>query len=138
MSITHALRRPGHHYLPRAAGATIALLVLTGCGASASTDDDQDQADPTPSQHEHSAIEVTVADGEVSPPATEHAFELGDEVTLTITSDEADELHLHGYDEELALPAGEAATLTFTADIPGVFEAELHESGLLLFELKVE
>ena len=61
----------------------------------------------------------------------------GDRVTLRVTSDRADTLHVHGYDRELPLPAGKPATLTLTADRTGLFEVETHESGLLLTQLVV-
>lgn len=61
----------------------------------------------------------------------------GDQVTITVTSDATDEIHLHGYD--LSAPVGPDApgTLTFQASIPGVFEVELEELGTLLFTLQV-
>lgn len=63
---------------------------------------------------------------------------LGTTVSLVASGDTADQVHLHGYDRYLEVPAGGApATLTFTADIPGVFEVELHDSGLLLTQLEV-
>ena len=52
--------------------------------------------------------------------------------------DEHDEVHVHGYDLYLDLEAGEPAELRFTADIPGVFEAELHHSGIVLAELQIQ
>jgi hypothetical protein len=59
-------------------------------------------------------------------------------VTLTITSDVADEVHLHGYDLTAALTPGTPAELAFDATIPGVFEVELHETGTVLLSLQVE
>jgi hypothetical protein len=52
----------------------------------------------------------------------------GDEVTLQISSDVADELHLHGYDLHLKIPAGEPAILKFNADRSGRFPYELHHA----------
>jgi len=59
-------------------------------------------------------------------------------VELTISSDVAEEVHVHGYDIARALEAGVGTTLRFTADIPGVFEVELEHSGQPLFELTVK
>jgi hypothetical protein len=56
---------------------------------------------------------------------------------LAVSSDVADKVHLHGYDKEAQIPAGETGSVSFTADIPGVFEVELHESGLQLLQLQV-
>ena len=49
----------------------------------------------------------------------------------------ADEAHVHGYDREAELAPGTPATVRFAADIPGVFEVELHETGTVLLSLQV-
>ncbi|MGH8458201.1 MAG: hypothetical protein ACRESV_02520 [Nevskiales bacterium] len=61
----------------------------------------------------------------------------GEQVTLQVTSDHADELHLHGYDLQLALPAGQAARLSLTAERSGRFEYELHHAHRELGVLEV-
>jgi hypothetical protein len=61
----------------------------------------------------------------------------GDEVTLTITSDTGDEVHLHGYDRHLPLKAGEAATLHIQATRTGRFPFELHKAHGELGTLEV-
>ncbi len=62
---------------------------------------------------------------------------LGETVTIRVTSDVAEEIHVHGYDLTLELVAGTTGELTFVADIPGVFEVELERSHLPLFDLEV-
>lgn len=59
-------------------------------------------------------------------------------VTLRITVDRHDELHLHGYDLTLKLPTAEAAELRFVADRSGRFEYELHHSHVDLGVLEVQ
>jgi hypothetical protein len=49
----------------------------------------------------------------------------GDEITLTITTDKDEEVHLHGYDIHFSCKAGTPLTKTFTADKTGQFEYEL-------------
>jgi len=61
----------------------------------------------------------------------------GDLVTIIMTSDVAEEVHVHGFDLHLDLTPGEEARLEFVADIPGLFEVELEESHRFLFELAV-
>jgi hypothetical protein len=61
----------------------------------------------------------------------------GSEVTLNVTSDVADEIHVHGYDEKADVEGGGTATITFTADIPGQFEVELEGAHLKLVVLRV-
>lgn len=129
-------------------------LLLAACGG----DDDQaaapdtttttataptsDRADatttttrPSPEEDE-STIEVTVSGGAVTG-GGRHRVPLGHTVNLRVTSDEADEVHLHGYDLTLEVGAGTPAVLTFDATIPGVFEAELHDAAIPLVELEV-
>jgi heme/copper-type cytochrome/quinol oxidase subunit 2 len=62
---------------------------------------------------------------------------LGSTVTLKVTSDVADEVHVHGYDKKGDVEAGSSVTITFTADLPGQFEVELEDAHLKLVELRV-
>ena len=63
---------------------------------------------------------------------------VGEHVTLVITSDVADEVHVHGYDlDGRRSSPGSRPSSTFDATIPGVFEVELHEAGTLLLSLQV-
>ena len=82
-------------------------------------------------------IEVSVdADGNIAG-ETRYEVSLGDTVTLLVTSSLVDELHLHGYDLFADLEPGARAELTFTADIPGIFEAELEGAGIELVSIEV-
>jgi len=56
---------------------------------------------------------------------------------IRITSDDADEVHRHGYDLHLKLKPGIAGTLEFKAKLTGRFTYELHKSGLDLGVLEV-
>ncbi|MFF0436000.1 hypothetical protein ACFYU9_27805 [Streptomyces sp. NPDC004327] len=96
-------------------------------------------ADPTtaPSPVVGRTVTITVTGDSVQPPPSRVELTKGERLTLTVTSDRADTLHVHGYDRELPLPAGRAATLTLTLDRTGLFEVETHESGLVLTQLVV-
>jgi len=80
-------------------------------------------------------LTVRVAHGKVSPPPSQIVVRKGTVVALTVTSDERDEVHVHGYDLEKELQPGVPGTLRFAADQVGRVEVETHESGLVLFEL---
>ncbi|MFI6519072.1 hypothetical protein ACIBF1_26190 [Spirillospora sp. NPDC050679] len=82
-------------------------------------------------------ITVTVSEGKVRTGSGRVKVKRGATVRVTITSDAADEFHLHGYDRTVDLRPGRPGTLELTADKPGVFEAELHHSGARVFELQV-
>lgn len=62
----------------------------------------------------------------------------GDEVTIKITSDEAEEFHVHGYDKSVELQPNQQATLTFRANISGRFDFELEQSKMDLGALEVQ
>lgn len=91
---------------------------------------------PAPEQADRT-VTITVRDGKVSPAPARTELRRGERVALRVTSDRADTLHVHGYDKELALPAGQEATLILTADRTGLFEVETHESSLVLTQLLV-
>ena len=64
--------------------------------------------------------------------------EQGSRVTLRISSNQADELHVHGYDLARELPAGDTVSLSFPAVTSGRFEIELHASHQTLTVLQVQ
>jgi hypothetical protein len=82
-------------------------------------------------------IELTIKGGDVQGGVRREAVKQGSAVTLRITSDEADELHVHGYDLKTDLVPGQSTDLTFLAKIPGVFEVELERLGKKVLELEV-
>ncbi len=88
-------------------------------------------------------VAVTVSGGTVSvtvdgAASSDHvSVPLGSRVHLTITSDVADEAHLHTYDLMVDLEAGVVGSLDFTASIAGIFEVELEGSAFHLIDLEV-
>ncbi len=82
-------------------------------------------------------IAVRVTGGRVDPAPRRVTVPVGTPVRLQVTSDVADTVHIHGYDEELALEPGRPGTLTFVADQPGLYEVETHETGLQLLQLVI-
>lgn len=82
-------------------------------------------------------IDVEVVGGEPAGGVRSYLVESGQTVQVTVVSDTADEVHLHGYDLDAELVPGTPTTLTFTADLSGSFEMEVHGSGALLFYLDV-
>jgi hypothetical protein len=80
---------------------------------------------------------IAITGRTVTPPPGRVEVRRGQVVHLVVTSDVADEAHVHGYEIEVALAAGVPATIEFTADRTGVFEVETHESRLTLTQLLV-
>lgn len=108
-----------------AAAAGVAVLIA-GCGG----DDSSSTSDSV-------QLEVEIADGTITPNAEEVEVSVGTTIELTVTSDVAEELHVHGYDESLAVEPGESASTEFEADQTGRFEIETHEAGALVYQLTV-
>jgi len=79
-------------------------------------------------------IDVTVVAGEVA----EITATLDEEVRITIRSEVADEVHLHGYDIHADVGPDMPGVLVFVASIPGIFEIEFEGSGNLIAELRVD
>jgi hypothetical protein len=62
--------------------------------------------------------------------------QLGEEVVLRISSDVAEEIHVHGYDVYADIPAGGSVDVPLTLTLPGSYEVELHGAGRPLFQLR--
>jgi hypothetical protein len=119
-----------------AAGTTTSGSSATA-GASATQDAPEQAPQESAPAAEEQRIEVAVAGGRVSGDTGRVPVAVGTQVTLVITGDAADEVHVHGYDRTADLAAGTPAELSFAATIPGVFEVELHEAGTALLALQV-
>lgn len=126
------------------------VALLSGC----STGTDPDTAAPAPAASPSAAssqppsaapsptptgtvIEAAYAGGQVTGVGPRIEVPVGETVVFRMTSDVAEEVHIHGYDLYVDLPAGGTGEAEFTADIPGSFELELHGSGQPITQLRV-
>jgi hypothetical protein len=66
------------------------------------------------------------------------AVKEGQDVRLQVTSDVAEEVHVHGYDLHKEVAAGGTVRFGFRASIAGVFVIELEARGEQIASLKVE
>lgn len=105
-----------------------------------------DHDDSSEDQHDHATlvdavpdatIEVEVAGGKPVDGVQRFQIDARDIVTIIVSGDTTDELHIHGYDLVVGFAPGQPGTITFEADIPGIFEAETHHRGDLVMELEV-
>ncbi len=62
----------------------------------------------------------------------------GEDVILKVTSDVADELHLHGYDKSIDLEKDKKGVLSFTANLTGRFVYELENSKVDIGAIEVQ
>ncbi len=137
----------------RRSGRLLGLLVLmalllVGCGGSdegagdaagttSTAPDTTAPSSPNDSAAEDAlVVEVTFANGAVEGDR-QAQVPVGEEVTVRVSSDVADEVHVHGYDRFADVAPGEVAELRFVADLAGVWEVELEEAGVQLLQLEV-
>jgi len=97
-----------------AAGAIMAVALIQ----AASAQDGQAQA-----------IDVRIENREVVTPSGAIRITQGDRVELSWTSDEPVGLHLHGYDLEIEVKPGEAASMIIEATATGRFPITSHGWG---------
>ena len=127
--------------MPRRLTVTLlcAAIALIGCGSSSPKGGPSSSTSSTASASSSSGttIALTVSGGNVQGGVQTKDVRLGATITLTVTSDVSDEVHVHGYDKMVDVTAGSSVSVTFTADIPGQFEVELENAHLKIVELKV-
>lgn len=136
------------------AGAVVAVVVLLSLAACGGDDDTPTVAGGQSSTTTAAAaptsaggspttapagtvLSVTVRGGSVVEGGSRQRATLNQPVTIRVTSDVADEVHVHGYDKKFPVAANQRGEVTFNATIPGVFEVEFEKSGKLLFTLEV-
>ena len=119
--------------------AVAAFLVLSPDDTDEKADDpgnrvvqtapEAEEAPPTataPSAPPAAADEIVLRGGKPEGGVQQIEVEKGDTVRLRVSSDQADELHLHGYDITRRATAAKPARFRFEADAEGVFELESH------------
>lgn len=80
----------------------------------------------TASAEEAKRFELVIAERALASGGPTIRVTQGDRVELVWSSDEGVELHLHGYDLALQVPAGEPAVLAFAAAVAGRFPVTSH------------
>lgn len=81
-------------------------------------------------------IDLAITDGSVEGGVRREAARVGQWVTLRVSGNASDEVHIHGYDLYIELVEGQGR-LTFEASIPGLFEVELEGTHTLVLQLEV-
>lgn len=134
--------------------AALALTAaLSGCGsddaqpaAATSSPDATPAATAKPSPKTSAtptsdavAINITIDGKQVDPAPSRTKVPVNSKVRLTVSSDVANEIHVHGYDIYKDVAPGKPAVITFKADQKGLFEVETHESPVLILgQLQVQ
>ncbi|HET7745241.1 MAG TPA: hypothetical protein VFK76_10915 [Gaiellaceae bacterium] len=116
---------------------TALAVVTAGCGGGSSISSTTSTSTTTTEASGPTTIRITVENGVAKGGIVRASVTEGD-VVLVVTSDVADEIHLHGYDLSTEVAAGGTARLPFTATIPGRFEVELESRSTQIADLTVE
>ena len=152
--MTPAARSLAQHRrrLGGAAAALVVCLGLVACGGPAEPGPAPSTAsspaasagtpDPTPSADaaDRVVVDITIADGKVTPNGEKVDVAVGQEVELNVTSDADDEIHAHTDDAdgyELEVKAGVPTTGRFTVSSAGSFEVESHHLEKIIVILNV-
>ena len=117
--------------------AAVAVVIATASGGGdpgdqatqatppeSSTDSEEQPHETVPPEPVVTRIEIR--GGEVAGGPADIEVTKGDAVRIVVSSDAADNLHLHGYDIERKAAPGRPARFKFTADVEGIFEIESH------------
>jgi FtsP/CotA-like multicopper oxidase with cupredoxin domain len=72
------------------------------------------------------AVRIQIRGGNVVGGPADIRVKKGDQVSIVVSADAPDDIHLHGYDIEKPVEPGKPARFEFTADIEGIFEIESH------------
>jgi hypothetical protein len=124
-----------------------ALAVAVGLAACGSSSDETNEATTgattRPADSPESASmggkvpTIVIRDGEPVGGIKQLEYDAGDEIRFEVTSDVADEVHVHGYDLMQDVQAGGTVSFDFPAEIEGIFEAELEGRKEQIAEITV-
>jgi heme/copper-type cytochrome/quinol oxidase subunit 2 len=127
--------RPGDEEPTRSATTTSETTTSTGTGTETET---ETETNTTTTAETPSAVRIRIqARGDGSGSIRRVTIERGQRVTLIVSADVADEVHVHGYDLMADVAPGSPARISFEASVPGRFEVELETRAIQIAELRV-
>jgi plastocyanin len=83
-------------------------------------------------------LEVTITGRQVDPRPAAVPVAEGETLTIVITSDVENRVHIHGFEIERHLEPGNPVSITLKGRQPGSYEVETHDPELRLFKIVVE
>lgn len=93
---------------------------------------------PEPAAEAGTVVDITIKDGKVTPQGGRVEVTAGQKVTLQMTSDAAEEIHVHSQPEHsYEIAPGESLTKSFTLDTPGQVAVEAHHLDVTIVQLVV-
>lgn len=73
----------------------------------------------------------------MSPAPARVQLRQGERLRLVVTVDHDDEIHVHGFEEEREVKAGQPVSIVLTGGEPGLYEVETHHPELRLLQILV-
>jgi heme/copper-type cytochrome/quinol oxidase subunit 2 len=84
-------------------------------------------------------VNVTIANGQVTPTNATLQAKVKQQITFHVTSDATDELHVHSVpDHKFPIAAAPNQTFQFSVDVPGNVEVELHHLDRTIATIQVQ
>ena len=84
-------------------------------------------------------VNVTIANGQVTPTNATLQAKVKQQITFHITSDATDELHVHSVpDHKFQIAPAANQTFQFSVDVPGNVEVELHHLDRTIATIQVQ
>lgn len=120
----------------------VLIGVLGGCGQGTATAPGSSPTGPSAAPGKAPeltvrTISVKVRGGKASGDTGKVTVPLGSPVIISVSSDVADEIHVHGYERTVKVPAASTASIAFTANKPGTFDVDLDNPKVALLQLQV-
>jgi hypothetical protein len=84
-------------------------------------------------------VDVTIAKGQVTPTNATLLARVHQQITIRVSSDTTDELHVHSSpDHQFPIAAAPNQTFQFSVDVPGNVEVELHHLDRTIATIQVQ
>jgi hypothetical protein len=117
----------------------LALAAITGlvaCGGGNDTTSTSGAGSATTTA-EAEPPTIVVRDEEPVNGVEKLEYSAGEQVEFKVKSNTASEVHVHGYEIEKEVPAGGTVTVSFPAELEGIYEVEVHPAEEQIAELRV-
>ena len=113
------------------AWVAVPAWALIGCGSHTQSQGPSAGAGPV--------VDVTIAHGQATPTNAALQAKVHQQITLRVTSDATDELHVHSTpDHKFQIAAAPNQTFDFSVDVPGTVEVELHHLNRTIATIQVQ
>ncbi|MET0447173.1 MAG: hypothetical protein ABW004_02155 [Aeromicrobium sp.] len=123
---------------PDAGGATEPAPATTSSTAAEPSPEPSEDAGGGTSRVRGTVVDITIEDGKVTPQGDRVEAKVGETITLNVTSDADEEIHVHSEPEHsYEVAPGESISESFTVDTPGQVAVEGHHLDVTIVQLVV-